>query len=246
MGILTNTKQFLENKTTQVAKKAAEGIVTSSVLSPKQLKSVEEKRIDYLSQKPDMNSEEVEEIIKKNLGAVGIEVYQAYLEQLKNIYKPMNTAIENFDDLNRIRYFDITKWVTDSEEKSLDKLVNVYQVLSEEDCNIALIYHRTKEKCQVTLGVVNTDMVQPDPAKVITYNERLVSAIDGNFPGVEIKRNQCKNDKFGLGIPLNLQSVIKGEGENEREIQAARTGHSSLVLAVRCGLSDCGVYHARP
>lgn len=215
MGILTNTKQFLENKTTQVAKKAAEGIVTSSVLSPKQLKSVEEKRIDYLSQKPDMNSEEVEEIIKKNLGAVGIEVYQAYLEQLKNIYKPMNTAIENFDDLNRIRYFDITKWVTDSEEKSLDKLVNVYQVLSEEDCNIALIYHRTKEKCQVTLGVVNTDMVQPDPAKVITYNERLVSAIDGNFPGVEIKRNQCKNDKFGLGIPLNLQSVIKGEGENE-------------------------------
>lgn len=210
MGILTNTKQFLACKTTEVAKKAADGIATTSALSPKQLEAVETKRMEYLAQKPDMDGEDIQELIKKNLGAVGIEVYQAYLEQLKSLYKPMDTAIENFDALNRIRYFDITKWVTDSEEKNLDKLVNVYQVLSEEDCNIALIYHRTKEKCQVTLGVVNTDMGQPDPAKVITYNARLVSAIQGNFPGVEIKENDGKKDKFGLGIPLNLQSVIKG------------------------------------
>lgn len=211
MGILGNAKQFLADKTTQVAKKTADGIAVTSVLSPKQLEVVEAKRMTYLAEKPDMDSEDVQELIKKNLGAVGIEVFQAYLEQLKNVYQPMDTAIENFDELNRIRYFDITKWVTDAEEKNLDKLVNVYQVLREEECNIALIYHRTKDKCEVTLSVVNTDMEQPDPSKVNTYNARITSAIQGNFPGVEIREKKGGNDSFGLGIPQNLQSVIKAD-----------------------------------
>lgn len=210
MGILSNTKQFIAKKITEVAKRAADGIAATSALSPKQIEAVEKKRTEYLSQKPDMDSDAVQKLIKNNLGAVGVEVYQAYLEQLRSIYSPVDTAIENFDSLNRIRYFDVTKWVTDSEEQNLDKLVNVYQVLSEEDCNIALIYHRTKEKCEVTVGVVNTDMSQPDPAKVISYDARLESAISGNFPGVEIRKNQGKKDGFGLGIPQNLQSVIKG------------------------------------
>lgn len=107
-------------------------------------------------------SDAVAGIISKNLGAVRIEAYQAYLKQLKNVYRPLDTAIGNFDECNHIRYFDISKWVTDSEEKSLDRLVNVYQVLSEEDSNIALIYHRTNEKCKVLFGVINTDLSQPE------------------------------------------------------------------------------------
>lgn len=209
MGVLTNTKQFLARKATEVAKKAADGLAATSALSPQQLEAVEQKRQEYLSQKPDMNGDAVAEIISKNLGAVGIEIYQAYLKQLKNVYKPINTAIGNFDELNRIRYFDISKWVTDSEEKNLDKLVNVYQVLSEEDCNIALIYHRTIEKCKVTLGVVNTDLSQPDPSKVKTYEARLQSALKGNFPGVELKTNMGRRDNYGVGIPEELKSVIK-------------------------------------
>ena len=156
-----------------------------------------------------MGSDAVAGIISKNLGAVGIEVYQAYLKQLKNVYRPVNTAIGNFDEFNRIRYCDISKWVTDSEEKSLDRLVNVYQVLSEEDCNIALIYHRTREKCKVILGVVNTDLSQPDPSKVKTYEARLESALRGNFPGVELRTNNGKRDNYGVGIPEELKSVIK-------------------------------------
>ena len=108
-----------------------------------------------------------------------------------------------------VRYCDISKWVTDSEEKSLDRLVNVYQVLSEEDCNIALIYHRTREKCKVILGVVNTDLSQPDPSKVKTYEARLESALRGNFPGVELRTNNGKRDNYGVGIPEELKSVIK-------------------------------------
>lgn len=209
MGVLANTKQFLARKATETAKKAADGLAAASALSPKQLETIEQKRKEYLSQKPDMGSEAVADIISKNLGAVGIEVYQAYLKQLKNVYRPVNTAIGNFDELNRIRYFDISKWVTDSEEKSLDRLVNVYQVLSEEDCNIALIYHRTKEKCKVVLGVVNTDALQPDPSKVKTYETRLASALKGNFPGVELRTNGGKRDSYGVGIPEELKSVIR-------------------------------------
>ena len=198
MGIIANVKQKLANM-------ASDAVTSAAALTPKQLAAVEEKRLAYLAQKPDMNSDEVKKCIVRNLGAVGIEVYQAYLEQLKSFYKPVHMDVSRFDDLNRIRYFDITKWVTDAEEKSLDKLVNVYQVLSEEDCNIALIYHRTREKCVVTLGVVNTDEGQADPAKAMAYNDRLVGALRGNFPGVEIRTNQGRRDSFGRGIPVSLQ-----------------------------------------
>lgn len=200
MGIIANVKQKLANM-------ASDAVTSAAALAPKQLAAVEEKRLAYLAQKPDMNSDEVKKCIVRNLGAVGIEVYQAYLEQLKNFYTPVHMDVSHFDDLNRIRYFDITKWVTDAEEKSLDKLVNVYQVLSEEDCNIALIYHRTREKCAVTLGVVNTDEKQADPAKAMAYNDRLVGALRGNFPGVEIRTNQGRRDSFGRGIPGSLQSA---------------------------------------
>lgn len=209
MGILTNAKNFLEKKTIAVAKKAADGIAATSALSPKQVEAVDEKRRNYLAQKPDMDSEEVQKTIQNNLGAIGVEVYQDYLSLLKKIYAPMDTAIENFDALNRIRYFDITKWVTDAEEQNLDRLVNVYQVLSKEECNIALIYHRTIEKCEVTLGVVSTNPDQADPSRVMMYDERLKKAIRGNFPGVEIHGNQGKADPFGLGIPQTLESCVE-------------------------------------
>ena len=200
MGIIANVKQKLTNM-------ASEKVTSAAALTPKQLAAVEEKRLAYLAQKPDMSSEEVKDCIVRNLGAVGIEVYQAYLEQLKGFYTPVHMDVSCFDVLNRIRYFDITKWVTDTEEKSLDKLVNVYQVLNEEDCNIALIYNRTKEKCVVTLGVVNIDEEQGDPAKATAYHDRLISALRGNFPGVEIRKNQGRKDHFGRGIPGSLLSA---------------------------------------
>lgn len=211
MGVLANTKQFIARKTSAVVKKAADGLASAAALSPSQLEEVERKRTAYLSQKPDMDSDDVSNLISKNIGAVGIEVYQAYLTQLKNVYRPVNTAIGSFDEINRIRFFDITKWVTDPEEKNLDKLVNVYQVLSEEDCNIALIYSRKMDRCNVTIGVVNTDEEQPDPSKAKTYIERIESALRGNFPGVELKTNSGTKDPFGIGIPEGLSSVVIGD-----------------------------------
>ena len=131
MGILTNAKQYLATKATVAAGKVADGVAKTASLSPSQLQQIDMKREAYFAGMPDLNGEDTQELIQRNLGAVSIEVYQAYLEQLKTVYQPMDIAIEKFDSLNRIRYFDITKWVTDPTEKNLDKLVNVYQVLSE-------------------------------------------------------------------------------------------------------------------
>ncbi len=208
MGILANTGKFIAKKTVKAAEKVGDAIATLSSLSPKQIKEVDEKREKYLSGKPDAVGEEAQKIIQRQMGAVGIEVYQAYLEQLNNIYLPVNTIDDNFDSDNRIRYFEIKKWVFDSEEKSLDKLVNVYHVLSEEDCNIALIYHRTTKECSVSLGVVNTSDYESDPAIADNYYERIKSAMNGNFPGADIEGINEGND-FGVGIPNILEDATK-------------------------------------
>ena len=215
MGILASPKQFLSRKMNSALKKAGDKIADASALSPKQILQIDEKRKAYLSGKPDMSGEEARSNIQKNMGAVAIEVYQAYLEQLGAIYQPVEAVFEKFDEDNRIRFFDITKWVTDSEEKSLDKLINVYHVLSEENCNIALIYHRTKNKCTVTMGVVNTDERQSDPAIADEYYARLKGAIKGNFPGVDIK--EINEDGFGIGIPECLLD-IGGQEHNSKSI----------------------------
>lgn len=219
MGVLANTKQFLAGKAIIAAKKVGDGIATSSVLSPKQLQEVDVKRAAYLSEKPDMSGEETQSLIEKNMGAIGIEVYQAYLDQLETIYSPVDVSMENFDEDNRIRFFDITKWVTDSEEQSLDKLVNVYHVLSNEECNIALIYHRTKDECQVSIGVVNTDERHSDPAIADKYYSRVIGAIKGNFPGADIQGLNSKGRDYGIGVPECLIDVVDNtDGERAKSI----------------------------
>jgi len=212
MGVINDKKGLLAEKTASAAKKVGDGIASLSSLSPKQLREIDEKRSAYLSETPDMSGDEIQGIIQKNLGAIGIEVYQAYLDQLKELYLPINSVPEGFDAANRIRYFDITKWVTDSEEQSIDKLVNVYHVLSDESCNIALIYHRTKDECKITLGIVNTDEDLSDPSIADKYYLRVRGAIKGNFPGSDI-REIDSDGIFGIGVPDCLSGVM-GDGKD--------------------------------
>lgn len=216
MGIVANAKNFVSKAASRVAMGVNDGISNAATLSVSQLKETEEEREKYLTEIPNMEGDAAQELIRRNLGAVGIEVYQAYLEQLKTVYLPMNMAIENFDTFNRIRYFDISKWVADPKEKNLDRLVNVYQVLNEQDCNIALIYHRTESACQVTMAAVNTDMEKPDPTVADSYYHRLTSAMKGNFPGVEITE---AHGAFGCGVPECLNSFIR-KSENKESVKS--------------------------
>lgn len=219
MGVLANAKQLLARKAISAAQKAGDGIANLSALSPKQLQEVEKKRATYLSGKPNMTGEEAQSLIRKNMGSMGIEVYQAYLEQLGNIYFPMDISYENFDVENRIRFFDITKWVTDSEEQSLDKLVNVYHVLSEEDCHIALIYHRSVNSCQVSIGVVNNSERFSDPAIADKYYSRMVGAMQGNFPGADIEGIGSKGRDYGIGVPeCLLDENIQEQSDHVKSI----------------------------
>lgn len=231
MGIVSNVKGFVKNKISSTAKKVANGIAKVSKYSPEQIVEIQEKREKYLSEIPDMTGDGAQQVIQKCMGAIGIEVYQAYLEKLNTIYQPLDIDYSSFNEDNRIRFFDITKWVIDTKEKSLDKLINVYHVLSEEDCNIALIYHRTAKDCTVTLGVVNTNDENTDPSIADKYYLRLKNAIKGNFPGAEINEFEeyDKKNKISFGIP----SCLKNIKSNDEVLQ-----HSKSIAVVSNVASD--------
>lgn len=171
----------------QAGGKAANKVAKLSSLSPEQLQEVQGQRDQYLSQMPNPNDSTAEELTKRLLAASSIEIYKAYLAQLKELYVPIERATEygkDFDTARNIRFFNITKWVVDKSENSLEKLINVYEVLSNEDCNISLVFHRTCETTNVFLAVTNTQNADNNVASD-NFGIRLSEAIKGNFPGSE-------------------------------------------------------------
>lgn len=167
--------------------KAADTVAKLSVLSPEQLQKVESQREAYLTEVPSMDDDAAQEITRRLLGAGSIEIYSEYLKHIKDLYVPVKREAEydaSFNPAYNIRYINITKWVTDKKENNLEKLVNVYEVLSDEDCNIALVFHRTMIGTSVYLAVVNTQNAS-DNVSADNYRERLIEAIRGNFPGAE-------------------------------------------------------------
>lgn len=192
MGIVSRlvvkAKQKVSNTVTKAAGMAVDAVEKTSVLSPAQLEKVDAKREAYLNQMPSPDDAAAEEQTSRLIAAAGVEIYHAYLAQLKELYLPVEKSAayegQPFDTDRNIRFFNITKWVVDAEENSLEKLVNVYEVLSNEDCNISLVFHRTKDKTVVYLAVTNT-LNDNNNTDADSYYERLSAAILGNFPGSE-------------------------------------------------------------
>lgn len=150
----------IKNLIKRAGGKAADTINRLSVLSPEQVKHVEELREMYLSEVPDPSDTVAEELTEKLLAVCGVEIYNAYLPQLNELYVPIEREAEydgeKLDISHNLRYCNITKWVTDKKENNIEKLINVYQVLSNEECNIALIFNRTCQETNVYLAVLNT------------------------------------------------------------------------------------------
>lgn len=170
------------------ADKAGNAIAKVSSLSSSQLEQVEEKRDAYLSQKPDPTDTTATELTNRLLATAAVEIHGAYLSQLRNVYCPVDPAVEypdGFNDEFNIRYMDIAKWVVDPNEDSLEKLANVYDVLADEDCNIALVFNRTSTSTNVYLAVVDTGNAS-DNIDVDNFTRRVSDALKGNFPGSEI------------------------------------------------------------
>lgn len=177
----------IKNIITKAGQKAGDAIAKVSSLSPKQLEEIQKKKEAYLFEKPELDNEAAEETTGRLIAAGAVEIYNAYLKQIKSLYVPVSTEYEykqRFDCNHNIRFINITKWVIDKEEDSLDKLINVYDVLSNEDCNIALVFNRTKDNTDVYLAVVNTENADNN-VNVESYMHRIKSAIKGNFPGSE-------------------------------------------------------------
>lgn len=184
--------------------KAADTVAKLAVLSPEQLSDMQERRDEYLNQVPSMDDTTAEELTKRLIAASSIEIYNEYLQHIRDMYIPVKREVEydaSFSAAHNIRFFNITKWVTDKKENSLEKLVNVYQVLSDEECNIALVFNRTCDATRVYLAVVNTEN-SDDNVDVENYRKRLAEAIRGNFPGAEW------TDKNGTGILPCLNNSI--------------------------------------
>lgn len=179
----------IKNLIKRAGGKAADTINRLSVLSPEQVKHVEELREMYLSEIPDPSDVVAEELTEKLLAVCGVEIYNAYLPQLNELYVPIEREAEydgqKLDVSHNLRYCNITKWVTDKKENNIEKLINVYQVLSNEECNIALIFNRTCHETNVYLAVLNTAN-DNNNVKANNFRDRLVDAIKGNCPGVEI------------------------------------------------------------
>lgn len=172
----------IKNLINKAGAKAADKVAKLSALSPEQLEAVEKQKEKYLADQPNVSDEE---LTNRLLASCGVEVFNSYLDQIKELYVPLESTTEYEDEFHpsyNIRYLNITKWVTDKKENSLEKLVNVYEVLSNERCNIALVFHRTGTNTKVYLAVVNTENAN-DNVNVENYRRRLLEAIKGNFPG---------------------------------------------------------------
>ena len=179
---------IVKNWVVKTGQKAGDAVSTLSQLSPAQLSQVQMQKDKYMSEKPDPSDPQAVELTARLLAENGVEIFNSYLSQIKQLYMPLDPTAEygrQFEPDFNIRYFNITKWVTDKEENSLEKLVNVYAVLSNEDCNIALVFNRTKEKTNVYLAVVNT-LNRGDNYEIESLASRIESAIRGNFPGSEL------------------------------------------------------------
>ena len=175
----------IKNVIRKVAGKGADTVAKLSALSPEQLEQVQAKREEFLSDFPNMTGAETEELTNRLLAANAVEIYNAYLPQIEDLYIPVEKETEYGEDFrssNNIRYINITKWVIDKKENSLEKLVNVYEVLSNDACNISLVFHRKVIKIDVYLAITNIDN-DDNNVDIESYRRRLESAIQGNFPG---------------------------------------------------------------
>lgn len=194
----------VKNLVKKVGDRAGNRVAKLAELSSAQVERVQLQREMYLLEEPDPTDEVAVERTERMMAASSIEIFNAYLPQIKELYLPVSKDAEYdapFDCPHNIRYFNITKWVTDTKENNLEKLVNVYAVLSNEDCNIALVFDRKRDRTEVYLAVVNTKNANNNVDSEI-YKSRLIEAIRGNFPGAE-----WTNENVGILPCMNNDRV---------------------------------------
>jgi len=181
----------IKQRAADIAKKAGDGVAKLSSLSPSQVVELDELRDSYLLDMPQVEDPVATELTSRLLAAAGIEIYDAFLPLLDGLYIPVREEAPDggkwFSRGYNVRLLNITKWVVDSEESSLEKLINVYGVLASELCNIGLVFHRSRVGVDAYLAVVNTRNSNSN-LDVEDFRDRIEAALKGNFPGSECER----------------------------------------------------------
>ena len=89
-----------------------------------QVEEIQRQREAYLLEKPAPSDELAIEMTNRMMAANSVEIFNAYLPQIKELYVPIKKEAE-YDEIfspeHNIRYFNITKWVQDKKENSLEK-----------------------------------------------------------------------------------------------------------------------------
>jgi len=122
-----------------------------------------------------------EDSVKNLIASTKTYLSHGYLSSLHSSYLPA-LADSDFEE-SRIGAFEVTRWVLNPEENPLDKLTNVYQAFSKENCNIALIFNRKTTGCKVYFAVCSR---KDDFQSTEVTNFLLPLAkksFQGNFPG---------------------------------------------------------------
>ena len=115
MGIKSIVRRLGDKAGNKVAKLAA--------LSSGQVEEVQLQREKYLLEKPDPADKEAIDTTWRMMAASSVEIYNAYLPQIKELYLPVKREAEYGEPFRteyNIRYFNITKWVQDKKENSLE------------------------------------------------------------------------------------------------------------------------------
>lgn len=148
------------------------------MLSEAQFKSLNAQRDAWELEEKKDNDNLIKNLIKTS------ETYfsHAYLAKLHDSYAP--TTDDGEFEKTRIGAFEITKWVTDPEEDSIEKLANFYQIFSKENCNIALLFRREMTGCKVYMAVCDTSEGHQETMVTNLLVPRAKDSLKGNFPGV--------------------------------------------------------------
>lgn len=105
---------------------------------------------------------------------------------------------DGFDEAHNIRFMNVTKWIVDPKEDSLEKLVNVYDVLADEDCNIALVFNRTSSTTNVYLAVVDVNNTE-DNHRRRQLHQAHRRRDQRQFPRFRNRRGATRNDSLPSG-----------------------------------------------
>ncbi|MCR5771712.1 MAG: ATP-binding protein [Butyrivibrio sp.] len=222
MGKDRKIKQKMNELDSKIQEKEKSYLANRSSFGQGQKNAIEAAKKRYFIEKDsEINTQ-------KALGALGIKLYNSYLPYIRDVYTPVYDIPETFREADRIVYFEITRWVNDTEEKNIDKLINVYQVLSGETCSIALIYDRKIDHCVVTMAIANTGK-QSLSNIARDYRDRVIKAINGNFPGAEIREKEEGDEGFGFGIPQCLQDLVKYKDDEDKGSEVDNSESVAIV-----------------